>query len=161
VNEIERIKDQLTRGFDGDAWYGPSLADALADVPAEQAAARSLPHAHSIWEIVLHVAAWENAVRTRLETGLVDLPAEGDWPIVGDTSARAWSETLARLERGHRELSEAIARLGDDRLEQTLGSKRDRPTGGGVSVYTTLHGVIQHTAYHTGQIALLKKASLR
>jgi hypothetical protein len=33
VNEIERIKDQLTRGFDGDAWYDPSLADALADVP--------------------------------------------------------------------------------------------------------------------------------
>lgn len=161
MNEIERIKDQMTRGFDGDAWYGPSLSDALADVSVEQAAAKPLPDAHSIWEIVLHVAAWEDAVRTRLETGVVDLPAEGDWPTVGDTSARAWSETLARLERGHRELTETVARLSDDRLEQTLGSERDRPTGGGVSVYTTLHGVIQHTAYHTGQIALLKKASLR
>ena len=160
MNEIERIKDQLTRGFDGDAWYGPSLADALADVTAEWAA-RSLPDTHSIWEIVLHLAAWENAVRTRLETGVVDLPAEGDWPPVGDTSERAWSETLARLERVHRELSETVARLSDDRLEQTLGTERDRPTGGGVSVYTTLHGVIQHTAYHAGQIAILKKALLR
>ena len=161
MNEIERIKDQLRRGFDGDAWYGPSLADALADMPAEQAAARSLPDAHSIWEIVLHVAAWEDAVRTRLETGLVDLPAEGDWPAVTDTSERGWRETLARLERSHRELSETVARLSDHRLEQILGSERDRPTGGGVSVYTTVHGVIQHNAYHTGQIALLKKASLR
>jgi uncharacterized damage-inducible protein DinB len=51
--------------------------------------------------------------------------------------------------------------LSNDRLEEILGSERDRPTGGGVSVYTTLHGIIQHNAYHTGQIALLKKASLR
>ena len=160
MSETERIADQLRRGFDGDAWYGPSLADALAGVPAEQAA-RSSPDAHSIWEIVLHVTAWENAVRTRLETGLVALPAEGDWPAVTDTSERGWSETLALLERGHRELTETVARLSDDRLEQTLGQERDRPTGGGVSVYTTIHGIIQHTAYHTGQIALLKKASLR
>ena len=149
------------QGFAGDAWYGPSLKDALAGVSIEQAAARPLPDAHSIWEIVLHVAAWEGAVRTRLETGLVDLPSEGDWPTVTNTTEQGWRDTLTRLERGNRELSETVAKLSEDRLEQTLGGERDRPTGGGVSVYTTLHGIVQHTAYHTGQIALFKKASLR
>jgi hypothetical protein len=46
----------------------------------------------------------------------------------------------------------------DDTLEMTLGAPRVRETGAGVSVYILLHGIIQHSVYHAGQIALLKKA---
>ena len=35
----------------------------------------------------------------------------------------------------------------------------DEPVGEGFSTtYVTLHGLIQHDLYHTGQIAILKKA---
>ncbi len=117
-----------------------------------------MPNAHSIWEIVLHVAAWDGAVRQRLEGETVRTPDEGDWPEVGDTSEAAWKDALARLTKRHEELRETIKLLPDERLNEQLGQERDPPTGGGVSVYTTLHGIVQHNVYHAGQIALLKKA---
>ena len=41
-------------------------------------------------------------------------------------------------------------------LEPT-NENRDRATGSGVTKYALLHGLIQHDAYHAGQIALLVK----
>ena len=34
MTEIERILDQLKRAYEGDAWHGPSVREALAGVTA-------------------------------------------------------------------------------------------------------------------------------
>jgi uncharacterized damage-inducible protein DinB len=151
MTEIERIEDQLRRAFEGEAWHGPSIREVLADVTARKAAARPLAGAHSIWEIVLHLAAWDNAVRSRLEGEYVENPSEGDWPPVTETSEAAWKRLLEAMENGNRELRKIISRLDDSSLNKVLGE--GKPT-----VYVTLHGTIQHYLYHGGQIALLKKA---
>ena len=67
MREVVRIGSQLKRAFEGGAWHGPSLRELLADVSAEQAAARPLPGAHSMWEIVLHIAAWQDFVTRAVE----------------------------------------------------------------------------------------------
>ena len=67
MTEIERILDQLKRAYEGEAWHGPSVREALAGVSAAQAHARPLNNAHSIWELTHHIAVWENAGRRRLE----------------------------------------------------------------------------------------------
>jgi uncharacterized damage-inducible protein DinB len=151
MHEIKGIADQLKRAYEGQAWHGPSVKEILADVTAEQAARRPIAGAHSIWEIVLHIAAWEAAVRVRLEGEYLDEPSEGDWPTVEVTSEAAWSETLAKLESNHMMLREALARLDAARLFEPLAE-------GKPSAYFTIHGVIQHDLYHAGQIAVLKKA---
>ncbi|PYS87293.1 MAG: DinB family protein, partial [Acidobacteria bacterium] len=66
MTEIERILDQLKRAYEGNAWHGPSVREVLAGITAEQAHARPLPNAHSIWELVHHIAVWENVGRRRL-----------------------------------------------------------------------------------------------
>jgi uncharacterized damage-inducible protein DinB len=151
MREIRAIADQLKRAYEGEAWHGPSLKEILADVTAGQAARRPIASAHSIWEIVLHIAVWEGAVRARLEGDYVVDPAEGDWPAVGDTTEAAWKESLAKLESNHMRLREAIDRLDGARLFEPLAE-------GKPSAYFTLHGIIQHGLYHAGQIAMLKKA---
>jgi uncharacterized damage-inducible protein DinB len=151
MREVKAIADQLKRAYEGQAWHGPSIKEILADVTAEQAARHPAAGAHSIWEIVLHIAAWEGAVRSRLEGDYVLEPAEGDWPAVSDTGEESWRDTLAKLESNHMKLREAITRLDGARLFEPLAE-------GKPSAYFTLHGVIQHDLYHAGQIALLKKA---
>jgi uncharacterized damage-inducible protein DinB len=158
MTETRRIADQLKRAHGGDAWHGPSLGEVLAGITAAQAAAKPIASAHSIWEIVLHVAAWEGAVRARIEEGNIAQPAEGDWPAVTDMSEEAWQRALALLEERHAALLETVGKLEDAELSRRLGEERDKPLGGGVSIYGTLHGVIQHNLYHAGQIALLRKA---
>ena len=151
MQEIKRIGDQLKRAYEGEAWHGPSLLELLADVTAEKAAQKPLARAHSIWEIVLHVAAWEEAVRRRLTGEVVVLSNEEDWPSVSDTSATAWKKALAALETTNKQLRETILQLNEARLNDMVPGKN-------YSVHYMLHGVIQHDLYHAGQIALLKKA---
>jgi len=161
MNEIEKIIDQLQRSFKKDSWSGPSLQEVLADVAADLAAARPIENAHTIWEIVLHVAAWKGVVRQRIEGKPVRIPEEGDWPPVTDISKSPWRKTLAFLEQRHDELVKVVRSLSDNRLEDILITEHSRETGGGVSCYITLHGIIQHDLYHAGQIALLKKALMK
>jgi len=150
MRETERIKDQLRRAYEGSAWHGPSLKELVADITAEKASARPLASAHSIWEIVLHIAAWDEAARRRLTGDRAELSTEEDWPPVTDTSEAAWREALALLERNNQGLREALDNVDDPRLTEPI-------VEGKASVYVTLHGVIQHDLYHAGQIALLKK----
>jgi uncharacterized damage-inducible protein DinB len=152
MNEIERINDQLRRASDGNAWHGPALREILAGITAKQAAAKPLSAAHSIWELVQHIAVWEDVVRRRLEGEvIVEVPTEQDWPAVSESDEPAWRETVARLERGQQALSETIARFDARRLDETV-------PGTNYSFYVMLHGVVQHDLYHAGQIAILKKA---
>src|SRR5918911_1736209 len=86
MSELADILDELRRIHDGDAWHGAALKESLSGVTAEQAAARPVAGAHSIWELVRHVTAWENVFRLRLEGRPVAEPEEGDIPTVGDVS---------------------------------------------------------------------------
>ena len=98
MREHERIADQLRRSVEGDAWYGPSLREALDGVTAERAAARPIAGGHTIWELALHISAWADVVRRRLEGEKIAEPDEGDFPAVKDTSEQAWQQTVAGLE---------------------------------------------------------------
>lgn len=158
MTETERIVDQHKRAFDRDPWYGFPLMKVLSGVTAEMAAARLIPRVHTIWEIVLHIAAWEGAVLERLRSGSVELPEEGDWPESAGTDEDAWQRTLNHLKHTHTRLCETMSRLHPSRLDEMLGTERDLTTGGGHSIGGTLHGVIQHNVYHSGQIAILRKA---
>lgn len=151
MKETERIIQQLERAYGHGAWHGPSVCETLEGISAEQAAARPIAGAHSIWELALHIAAWKSAARRRLEGDRAELTSEEDWPPVMDDSESAWAETKKALEQAHGALVSAISRLDDANLDEAI-------LPGMSSVYVTLHGLIQHDIYHAGQIAILKKA---
>jgi uncharacterized damage-inducible protein DinB len=150
--EIERIKDQLQRAFIGDAWHGPSLREALAGVTAEIAAAKPCNNSHSIWEIVLHIATWEEAIRRRIAGDFVKVSDEEDWRSVTDTGEPAWRNAQAMAGEVHRCLLDEISSLNDADLARVVVSQ----AGIEHSLYVSLHGAIHHLLYHTGQIAQLK-----
>jgi uncharacterized damage-inducible protein DinB len=150
--EVQRIVDQLNRAFAGEAWHGPAVMSILDGITAQQAAARAFHGAHSIWEIVLHIAAWERACRSRLGGDRAELSGAEDWPKVTDVNERAWEQAKEALRQAHEELCNAVSEMDESRLDQPI-------LEGMSSVYVTLHGVIQHSLYHAGQIAILKKAS--
>ena len=152
MKEIERIETQLKLAFEGGAWHGPGVLETLDGVSARQAAARPIPGVHSIWELVLHIAAWERACCRRLTGDRAELSAKEDWPPVNDTSEAAWAMTKAALIEGHQKLRESIAFLNEGRLDEPILENMR-------SVYVTIHGAIQHDLYHAGQIAILKKAA--
>ena len=153
MTEIDRILDQLKRAFEGGAWHGPSVKEVLVGVTAAQAHARPIANAHNIWELVQHIAVWEDVGRRRLAGDPAEVPISSteDWPPADDASEAAWDRAKAALDRGHQALVDAISRVSESRLDEPI-------LEGKSTVYVTLHGVIQHDLYHAGQIAILKKA---
>ena len=153
MSEGIRIADQLRRAFEGEAWHGDSLLEILKGVSAERAAARPIQNGHTIWELVLHIAAWDGAVRRRMGGVAVTLSDAENFPPVTDTSVSAWNKALAGVRRVHEELIAAVRALPDSRLYEMVPGKE----GVHYTFYYMLHGVVQHELYHAGQIALLKK----
>jgi uncharacterized damage-inducible protein DinB len=151
MSEAARIADQLRRAFGGEAWHGDSLFEILEGVTA----ARPIARAHTIWELVLHIAAWDGAVLRRLGGVAVELSDAENFPPVTDASEPAWRKALAQVRRVHEELVAAVAALPDSRLDDIVPGKENE--GAHYTFYYMLHGVVQHELYHAGQIALLKK----
>ena len=158
ATHIDLIVDQLQREYDGDPWHGSPLRHILDEVSAAAAARKPIEDAHSIWELVLHITAWKQEVAKRARGGAASEPAAGDWPEVGKPTAPRWRAALDALEAAHRDLIAAIRSLPEETLQKPTNDTRNRALGTGVSYYVLLHGIVQHDVYHSGQIAILKKA---
>ena len=150
-NESERIADQLQRAVEGNAWHGPSLKESLAGVTAELAVARPIPGAHTIWELVTHIAGWEGVVARRLNGEAVGEPAEGDFPAMpAQPSEEAWTGLLSQVYDAHDRLVLQVAGLTEADLRRRIDEKP-------YPAWFMTHGAVAHVLYHVGQIVLLKR----
>ena len=153
-SEASRIADQLRRAFDGSAWHGPGLMELLDDVDAAAAAAKPLNEVHSIWELVLHIAVWDDAGLRRLAGQKWQPTGDLNFPPATKSTEAAWRKAVVQTKRTHDKLVATVATLPDSRLG-------DRVPGKKYDFYHMLHGIAQHELYHAGQIAILKKAATR
>jgi uncharacterized damage-inducible protein DinB len=113
---------------------------------------RLAPGAHNIWELVLHITAWQAAtVRAVRGDKMPQLDGPDDWPVAGQTE-QDWHNAVERLERVNAELVAALSSFPDERLGDTVPGRE-------YSFYYLLHGVAQHNLYHAGQVAMLKVAA--
>lgn len=152
MTETQRIADQLKRAVWGEAWHGPGVHEVLKEITAGQALAKPIPNAHSIWELTLHITVWAEIVSLRLMGGQRWVDVE-PWPPVHETGQAAWDAARQAVMQSHGRLAEQIAALEEARLSDTMPG--DPPT-----IYIQLHGAVQHSLYHLGQITLLKKAQV-
>ena len=94
MTESVRLADQIRRAFEGNAWHGDSVLELLAGVDAKTAAAKPIKNAHSIWELLLHIAAWDDAVRRRSGGQAVELTDAQNFPSVNEVSEAAWRQAI-------------------------------------------------------------------
>jgi uncharacterized damage-inducible protein DinB len=157
MSETARLADQIRRAFDGEAWHGDSLIEILEGVDAATAADHPIKNAHSIWELVLHITAWDGAVLKRTGGTAVQLSGEQNFPPVKDTSEAAWRQAVENAKHTHNDLVQAVAAFPDARLAEQVPGK----TESYYNFFYMFSGIVQHELYHAGQIALLKKAATK
>lgn len=130
-----------------------TLENALKGLPAELRGKRPANAPHSIWELVDHIR--------RTQKDLLEFCAKADyhepkwpddyWPRESEpASDGAWEECLAELRRD----ADALARFTVDRAD-TLTEKI--PHGTGQTYLRTVLVAVDHTAYHVGQIVLVRR----
>jgi uncharacterized damage-inducible protein DinB len=155
MTETFRLADQIRRAFEGSAWHGDSVLELLADVNAKTASAKPIKDAHSIWEILLHIAAWDDAVSRRIAGTAVTLTDAQNFPAITDAGEAAWGQAIETTKKTHHELIRSVAAFPDSRLGEQVPGK----TKSYYNFYYLFSGIVQHELYHAGQIALLKKAA--
>ena len=151
--ELSRLVTQLQLTFEGPAWHGPAVLEALAGVDAARAHARPIAGAHTIWELVLHLAAAYALVLRRLAGDGRNLSPDEDWPAppaVPDDAA--WQSAVARLRSANAAVRDAVRRFDVRRLDEPLVAESP------YSAHAQFAGLPHHDLYHAGQIVLLKKA---
>jgi len=151
MGERQRLLDLMDRAYRSNAWHGPALLETLEGVGAALAARRPLKGVHSIWELVEHVASWNEIVAMRLAGEKPTVTPEMDWPPVSNTTPAAWRASLRRLARTQARFRREVARFPVARL----GRKRPRIDQ---TWNVLINGQIQHGLYHAGQIAMLRRA---
>jgi uncharacterized damage-inducible protein DinB len=154
MSETARLADQIRRAFGGEAWHGDSVLEILNGVNAKMAAAHPIKNAHGIWELVLHIAAWDGAIIKRIGGAAAELDGEQNFPSVKDASEAAWRKAIEHAKHTHDELVKAVAAFSDSRLQERVPGKTESYH----DFFYTFSGIVQHELYHAGQIALLKKA---
>src|SRR4051812_37364363 len=121
MSRATRVAEHIERTATGPMWHGPALLEVLDGVNREQALARPLGQAHTIWELVLHVTAWCEIARLRLNGDATGDPTpEQDWPPVpasGTDAVADWPTAVAGLLQSHRDLAAATRVLDDATLD--------------------------------------------
>lgn len=156
--EINLISE-LKKAFNGDSWHGGNLMQQLNFVKPENAFHYFIAHGHSIAELVLHITAWTDEVNSRLLGAVAKEPAAGDWPMPNSHTRKEWEKIVFDCKTSNEELIRVCERLSKADWQAVV--KDDRELGVGVSNTELINGLIQHHAYHSGQIGLLLKFNLK
>jgi uncharacterized damage-inducible protein DinB len=151
MTEVRRILDQYDRVTNGAAWHGDPIWQILDGISVERAALRPIANVHSIWEIVGHMAFWEEVAAKRLGGLRAGLDEDRDFSPTPEVTEANWQKTLNQFRATNQAFREALQKLNTTRLDElSAAGKR--------SFYDEAHGLIEHDVYHAAQIALLAKA---
>jgi hypothetical protein len=137
------------------AWHGlPTALGVLRGVHAAVAVWRPYPGCNAIREIALHIAFWENSVANRLSGQSVRVGFEQrktGWAVMLESVAEEqWRGELGLLRAAHERLVAALRSLDPEKLYQPAGTRTSR------NAAEMIHGVAEHTLYHTAQMEMIK-----
>ncbi len=133
----------------GPAWHGDPVMDILRRATAENATKRPFASAHTVWEILNHMTAWQEYTERVLHGGdASELEDEADWPPVSGSGENDWNAAVARFERS---ADNTIAIVSSWTEAQLGASVEGRP----FTCKVLVHGIAHHNLYHSGQVAVL------
>jgi uncharacterized damage-inducible protein DinB len=150
---IQHIILQLQESYSGEPWHGRSIKALLSEVTPEIGLKKPNANSHSIAELIYHIITWRDFTISRLE------PEEGknaayfesiDWRPLDLSSKKTWEEGLRLLEESQQRLVRVLEKFNDSIIPEKV---RERT----YTFKTMLYGLIQHDAYHAGQIAYTMK----
>lgn len=128
-----------------DDWVNP-LHEALNGLSAQDALRNCGPATKGIWDIVLHLAVWNENIVERILSGEKSHPIEGPWPdLPEDISEATWEKSKGRLWDSINSIRSTI--------ETAPFEKLNGPPWG----IPDLLCRFTHMGYHLGQITKLRE----
>ncbi len=129
-----------------------NLLGTLKKISAKQASKKISPNWNSIWEITNHIISWRENVLERVQGRVLQTPADNYFSEIRETTENDWKETLKNLEDSQQQWFQFLKEFSEDNFSKIYPNNQ-------MTYYEHIHGILQHDAYHLGQIVLLAKVA--
>ncbi|WP_341839486.1 DinB family protein [Chitinophaga caseinilytica] len=144
------LSEALQHIYQGQPWLDVTFMEHLRELDAAQAS-RRFDTSHNIWELVNHIIFWHQNVDRKLKGEKPE--QEGDLPdfyFPENHGENNWQATLQRLDHSITHMAETIRNFPEEKLYSNVANTQH-------NAYYYIQGVLQHAAYHLGQIVLIRK----
>jgi uncharacterized damage-inducible protein DinB len=150
MSTTKQIAKHVREIYTGGNWTGVNLKDTLADVTWQQATTQVYSF-NTIHTLVFHMQYYVDALLKVLHGGPLNAKDEYSFIHPPITNEQDWKNLLDKTFSDGEEFASLIEQLPDTILWENLADPKY-----GI-YYRNLHGTIEHTNYHLGQIVLIKK----
>lgn len=137
----------------GGNWTSVNMKDNLAGVDWHQATTK-VHTFNTILALVYHVNYYVSAVMKVLEGERLNASDKFSFNHPPIRSQKEWEDLLEKVWSDAEKFATLVEQLPDEKLWETF----EDPKYG--NYYRNIHGIIEHTHYHLGQIILIKKVLL-
>ncbi|RDK88466.1 DinB family protein [Marinirhabdus gelatinilytica] len=134
----------------GGNYTGVSFKKVLEDISLEEAVAK-VGSCNTIATLVYHIQYYCKAVMGVLEGGPLEAHDSLSFYHPPVTSEKDWEQLKNETWKEAARFGELVANLSEEKLYESFIKEAYG------TYYRNIHGVIEHTHYHLGQISLLKK----
>ncbi len=133
----------------GDNWTDVNIKNTLQDVSLQEAVTVTNSSANTIAALLHHITFYNEVVLERLKRNIPFISNANGFDVPVLNNERDWIELKERNIQSAQYLAEAVKQFPEEKIFEPI--LPDFST-----VYKTLHGVIEHTHYHLGQIVIIK-----
>ena len=145
-----QIAKQFRDLYFGGNWTAVSVKETLKDVNWEQATTK-IDSLHTVASLLFHMSYYVGVVLSVLRANPLRGSDKDSFNLPALSNQKDWENLLNKTWTEAEEFATAIENLQEEKLWQIFGKEKYG------NYYRNIHGVIEHSHYHLGQIVVIKK----
>lgn len=145
-----QIAKHFREVFFGGNWTSVNLRDTLKDINWQQAT-RKVHSCNTITSLVYHINYYVSSVLKVLQGEPLNAHDKYSFDHPTIQSQDDWETLVNKTLSEAEQFADLIEKMPDNKFGETFA---DEKYG---TYYRNLHGIIEHTHYHLGQIVIIKK----
>ena len=153
MNLSAQMAKHFREVFFGENWTSVNLKETLDGVNWQQAVT-SVYGFNSIAVLVYHINYYVSAVLTVFDDGTLEASDKYSFDLTPVTSEEDWKILQDKVFSDAEKFACYVEQMPEEKFVQIFV---DEKYG---TYYRNIHGIIEHTHYHLGQISLIKKMLL-
>ncbi len=150
MKTVAHLAKHFREIYFGGNWTWSNMKDNISDVTWQQATTQ-VQDFNTIAKLAFHIHYFVGSVLKVLEGGPLEAHDKFSFEVPPIESQEAWEEMLAKMWKDAERFADLVEQLPEEKLWETFS---DEKYG---NYYRNLQGIIEHSHYHLGQIAIIKK----
>lgn len=150
MKQTKHLEKHFKSLFFGGNWSDVNIKDTIEDITLTQAKTK-VKDCNTIAALVFHINYYIEGILPVFDGGDLEIKDTFSYNTPNFETEKQWSDFKNKVLKNAEELYQKIEKLEEDIVFKPFVDKKYG------TYYSNIHGIIEHTHYHLGQIVILKK----